>query len=369
MTSWELLLCGALIFFSAYMSASEIALFSLSRFQLRFLKEHFRSDYRRIKNLLADPGGLLITILVVNEILNVTLSSLIAKSVARSQHIFLYPLTSTIPFISNIPTWALETIIGICITAPLLLLFCEITPKVIAAKINQLIAPLTVRFLNSLYKFFKPIRFVLKKVIQGVSSLAEDQNLGKTSDHENTSILKESDFLLIVEEGRKEGAIQQTEFELIKNVFELDNRTVQEVSTTLNQVLTIPFQSTVDQALATMRNQKFSRIPVSGVNRKEIVGVLYAKDLLRSKLHSESVRARVESLMKKPLFVKSSMRLNVLFRKFKRYKTHMAIVKNEADEVSGVITMNDILDSLFEDLFTDEEINANVHLPLKGKSK
>lgn len=84
MESYETLLCVFLVGISAYMSASEIALFSLSRFQLRTLKENFRPRYRKIKNLLADPGGLLITILVVNEMVNIALSAIITEAVAYS---------------------------------------------------------------------------------------------------------------------------------------------------------------------------------------------------------------------------------------------------------------------------------------------
>ncbi|MGZ3709912.1 MAG: CNNM domain-containing protein, partial [Bdellovibrionota bacterium] len=80
MSSLELLICALLVAISAFMAASEIALFSLSRFQLRSLKEHFRPSYRMIKDLLSDPGGLLITILVVNEVLNISLSALITSA-------------------------------------------------------------------------------------------------------------------------------------------------------------------------------------------------------------------------------------------------------------------------------------------------
>lgn len=85
MTLFEILLIVALIFASAYMAASEIALFSLSRFQLRALRERARSDHRKIKRLLGDPGGLLITILVVNEVLNVAISTLITGSLSKSE--------------------------------------------------------------------------------------------------------------------------------------------------------------------------------------------------------------------------------------------------------------------------------------------
>ena len=84
MTALEFLACVVLAGISAWLSASEIALFSLSRFQLRSLKERFRAPYRKIKRLLADPTGLLITLLVVNEMVNVGISSIIAQAISRT---------------------------------------------------------------------------------------------------------------------------------------------------------------------------------------------------------------------------------------------------------------------------------------------
>src|SRR4051812_34053966 len=100
MTSLELLICVALISISAFMSASEIALFTLSRFQLRSLKERMRSIHRKAKRLLGDPGGLLITILCVNEVVNIAFSGLITTAMARAHR------GGLIPF-HGIPEWAI----------------------------------------------------------------------------------------------------------------------------------------------------------------------------------------------------------------------------------------------------------------------
>jgi CBS domain containing-hemolysin-like protein len=159
----------------------------------------------------------------------------------------------------------------------------------------------------------------------------------------------------MVEEGHKEGAIHESEFELIKNVFELDSTPVSEVFTPLSQVLTLSNHTTVKEALTLFRNQRFSRIPILGQSRKEVIGILYAKDLLRCKIQPDFATSPVTSLMHKPYFVSPTTKLNALFRKFKQHKTHMAIVRSDADEILGVVTMSDVLDALFEDLFVDTE--------------
>jgi CBS domain containing-hemolysin-like protein len=346
MTLLELIITGALIFASAYMAASEIALFSLSRFQLRSIKERARSDHRKIKKLLSDPGGLLITILVVNEVLNIAISTLITGSVSRSSSI---KQPEILIRLFHLPSWAFETLIGTLIVAPILLLLCEITPKTIAARANQLIAPLTVDTITVIYAVSRPARSLLKGLVAFVARWSGD----RSPSHDGNQTLKESDFLLMVEEGHKEGAVQASELELIKNVFEFDDTTVAQVFTPIAQVRSIPVRTTVRQALSLTRGQRFSRVPVTGKNRRDIIGVLYSKDLLRAKLENRHMEDTVSDLMLDPIFVSPSLKLNALFRRFKQQKTHMAVVQKIPGEALGIITMSDVLDVLFDDLFPD----------------
>jgi putative hemolysin len=370
----ELLACAGLVAVSAYLSSSEIALFSLSRFQLRSLKERFRSQHRKIKKLLADPGGLLITILVINEVVNIALSSIIAETVAE---------TPKPAFLSALPIapWALDTILGIIATTPVILILCEITPKVIAARANRLIAPATVGPLTVVYNVFKPIRLMIQAVVERVaksaspppsspspasspssstSSSSKEEITGGGQDTHNPQpmLLRESDFLMMLEEGHREGAIQQGELDLIKNVFELDDLTVADVFTPLPQVQTLTPKTTLRNALQMMRSQKYSRIPVITTSpqttKRQVIGVLYSKDLLRAKLEPELMSLAVETIMRKPIFVSPSMRLNAVFRKFKQQKTHMGVVQGSGGEALGIITMSDVLEALFEDFLPEE---------------
>ncbi len=339
----ELLVCLFLILTSAFLSSSEIALFSLSRFQIRFLRDHVHSStFRSIKRLTQDPGGLLITILVLNEIVNIGLSSLITKSIA---------LQSGQPLDSR--HWVSDLLRGTGITTLIILLACEITPKVVGAKANQLISTVSAPPLSIIYDVMKPIRWLLKTLVSFTSRKLKDDESGETS--LKNSKLKESEFLLMVEEGHKEGAIHQSELELIQNVFEFDDSRVEEILTPLNQVHTLSMDTTVKAALSTRRSRRFSRIPITTPNRRQIVGILYTKDLLRAKLEQGMMTDPVSELMRKPLFVHPSMQLNALFRKFKQQRTHMAVVQKPTGETVGVVTMDDVLESLFGELLPDEE--------------
>ena len=349
MTIVELLLGLALIVASAVLAASEIALFSLSRSQLRTLKENFNPVYRKLRKLLADPLGLLTSLLVLNEVFNIALSGLIAQVLNRQ------PMEPP-ALLHFVPAWAYQTGIGLVITTPILLFCCEITPKVVGARANHLVSSLTVGLLTSIYRGLKPIRALLSLVTNAPDSQA---------------IIREADFLFLLEEGKNEGAIQVSELDLIRNVFALDHTTVEDVLTPFSRVFSLSAESSVRDALITMRTQRFSRIPI--VEGEQILGVLYAKDILNAKLHAAKMDAPVTTLMRKPIFVSSSMSLNALFRKFKQQKIHMGIVQSAGlpDRVGGVVTMSDILDALFNDLYRDAPRGrgrAGIRAPIKMKA-
>lgn len=351
MSPIELFICVFLILISGYISSAEIALFSLSRFQLRSIKEHLRpSIHQNIKRLLGDPGGLLMTILVINEIINISLSAMITNAVAINPH-------SENGFFSFLPSWALHSLLGTLITAPIVLFACEITPKVIGARANQLVASLTADSLLVLYNFFMPVRILLGRMIFGQSRKIKRINSEKTIVSTKDDILKESDFLLMLEEGHREGTIRENEVNLIKKVFELDHIRVSETLKPLSETVTISSQTTVKQALNFIRNQKYSRIPViSGSSpTKKIIGILYAKDLLLAKLDPELLELNITAIMRKPLFVSETIRLNSLFRRLKQERTHMAIIQKDHGIPIGIMTMSDVLETLFEDILEIDE--------------
>ena len=331
------------------MSSSEIALFSLSRFQIRAIRDRARGAHKRIRKLLGDPGGLLITILLANELVNISLSALLTEVVSRSRKLYWANPPA-------IPEWALGMILGTLITAPILLFVCEVTPKVVGARANQLIATFSSPLMNIIYDLFKPLRILIKKLLAYLTP-AGPQSVQAAHDTETGrgAILKESDFLLMVEEGHKEGAIQENELGLIRNVFNLDDTRVSEVFTPLSQVRCLNSQTTLKAALTGVRGLQYSRIPVVSPDRKQVIGIVYAKDLLRAKLQPEKLSQPVTEILRKPMFVSPDARLNFVFRKFKQQKTHLAIVQNDTGLALGIITMSDIFDALFEDLFEESD--------------
>ncbi len=335
MTALELLACGALIGCSAFLSASEVAIFSLSRFQLRSLRDRFKPAQKRIKKLQSDAGGVLITILILNEVVNISLSTILTGFVDR-----LLPGESF--------PWIIKTLIGVLITTPVLLMFCEVTPKTIAARANTLIAPLVATPVHALYTIMKPLRIVVLRIIGAAGGRRQEPE-------ERSQPLKEEEFLTMVEEGHREGAIQRTELDLIRNVFAMEDTSIRELMTPLSKVQALGESLTVAEAIEQVRRIKVPRIPVLSKNRREVLGIVYLKDLLRARLNPALGNAPLGQLMHKPLMVSHNMPINRLFKRFRQSQTHIAIVEGVNEEPIGVVTLDQILEDLIEEMTHEGE--------------
>lgn len=345
-----------LVAISGFLNGSEVALFSLSKVQLKMLRERFRTSHRTIKKLLADPAGLLAAILVSNEVVNISLATIIASAVSGPhEHPWMVSI-ATGP-LSALPEWAIDVVLGALITSPILLLLCEITPKVVSARVNTLVAPLAAGPLRVLYRVMAPVR----ALVRGVERIVKQMMPGTRNEGpliSGSAKLREEDFINLVEEAQKEGTIQSTELGLIRNVFDLDDTPVIEITTPLSRVFMLPQTTTIQQALSFMKEstagQRYSRIPVFGKNRSEIVGLLYSKDLLLARHERMDAATPISELMWKPFIVNAATQLNSLFRRMKRQRIHLAVVANESGVPVGVATMNDVLEAILDELLIDD---------------
>lgn len=310
-----------------------------------------------IKKLLGDPAGVLVTILVCNEVANIAISSIISNTVANSRtHSWTRDFIEA--YFPMFPVWGIDLIIGVILTSPIVLILCEITPKVIAARTNTLVAPLTAPPLHALYIAMTPIRLA----VLGVQRLVGKMIPGKKGDPHlisTSSKLREEDFLSMVEDAQREGTVQSTELQLIRNVFDLDDTPVIEITTPLSRIFMLSQSTTLQQALSSMKEgsagQRYSRIPIYGKNRIDVVGLLYSKDLLLAKLEKADPMTPISELMWKPFFISSTTHLNSLFRKMKRQRIHLAMITNEGGTPVGIVTMNDVLEALLDELLIEEE--------------
>lgn len=318
-----------LVSLAGFFSASETALFSLTRFQLRAIRQKSPEKFKRVKHLLDRPAALVATVLLGNELSNVFTSNILASFYAKF----------------NLPSY-LVTIINLLTVMPIILIFGEITPKVFGAKGNQTFVSF---FLSPFWWFYRlsfPIRFLIESIVDLLT-----KRIRKTSLQSDQ--IKEEDILILLEDGKKKGAIRTIEQEMIANVFEFDDDNVLDLCTPIRECFTVHQDETPQEVISKIKKNFYARIPVrqSDMNHK-IVGILYAKDLL-SFINREDKEMKIRQIMKEPFLIPANMKAETLFRRFRQLKKHIGIVVSQHGVALGVVTMEDILEQIFGELWEE----------------
>lgn len=329
-----LLQITGLVVLSAILSASEIGLFSLGKIQLKQIKNSLPWFYQRIHTLTKDPLGLLITILVSNEIVNVTMGSLVTKHWVERQ----YPPASLLSW--GITTSIYQTLLGVAVTTPIILILCELTPKIFASKSNRLVSLFFSAPLALLYFLLTPLHRVSKWLIPG-----------KNKDSQNNT-LQEDDLVEFAEKQQMAGQLHDTEIKLIKNVFLLDDLTAENIAIPIRQVKTLPDNMPLNVACDELMNGPMpTRIPIYNQTKDNITGVLHLKDVIQIRYEQEHEKDAIKEHAKEPLFVSNKIDLESLFRKMRSKKTRIAFLKNPQGQCVGMISLQDIMKNLIEEAF------------------
>ena len=307
----RLFVLAGLIFGSAFFSGSETALFSLSRVQRERMSRSDRTGDRTAVALLSNPRRLIVTVLLGNELINITFSSLAVGVVAELLHGW-GPITLSVA--------------STAATVPLILLLGEVTPKTIALSIAETWSRYAARPLALLAWVLTPIRLLLT-ALAGL-------------------ITREVEFRELVDAGSEEGELEAAERKLIHNVFQFGDKTISEIMTPASKVFGLSYDLPLVRLLAEVARAGVSRIPVHKGRKDEVVGILFAKDLVgysTGRLKGRSLK----DLLRAPLYVPKTTKCDRLFREFQRTHNHMALVVDEYGRLVGLVTMEDLLVALF----------------------
>jgi putative hemolysin len=313
-----------MLILAALASASETALTSVSRIKVRNLAQDGDPRAQLIEQLLRDPNTFLTTILVLNNVAVIvasTLATLIALDVFSTY----------------------GEIISTVMISLLVLIFCEITPKTAAVQAPERWGMLLVRPVYALTVALKPVVVALTFITGGLVRL-----FGGTP-RVRGPFVTEEELRMLVEVGEEEGVLEEEEKEMIHNVFELGDTTVREVMVPRIDMVTIEADDTIQEALDVILQGGQSRIPVYSESIDNIIGVLYAKDLL--KVFATSQRPRnVRPLVRQAYFVPETKRLDDLLHEMQRQRVHMAIVVDEYGGVAGLVTIEDLVEEIIGDI-------------------
>ena len=336
-----------LLIFSGYASGSEIAFFSLSPNDLNELDEERNDCDRQIKELREESERTLATILITNNLVNVTIIMLANYFIA---HVIDFGMAYWLEFV----------VITIFLTF-LLLLFGEIMPKVYAGQHVLAFCRFSAPGIIALRRIFYPLSSVLlrsgmlaEKVVQKENHVLSVDDLEQALELTDENELKE-------------------EKNMLEGIVRFGDETAKEVMTSRQDVVDLDFRTSFADVLKCVVENNYSRIPVYQGSIDNIRGILYIKDLLPHL--SKPSNFRWQSLIRPPYFKKKKKKIDDLLRDFQENKVHIAIVVDEFGGTSGIITLEDILEEIvgeINDEYDEEEkpytrINANTYV-FEGKT-
>ncbi|MCD6451972.1 MAG: HlyC/CorC family transporter [Acidobacteria bacterium] len=305
-----------LLFLSALFSGSETAFFSLPPWRVRRLAKEGRRWAILAETLLSSPERLLITIILGNEAVNITLST-IAAGIRRD---FLPGLGS------------LGFTLGVAATSLVLLIFGEVTPKVIAMRDPEGWGRRFTRFIKGISVLFSPFSLLLSPLLL---LLAKRKEQPPSSE----------ELMILFRLGAEEGVIEAKERVMIDGIFSLSELTVAEVMTPRTQIIAVRENISADALFRFVSQFPYSRYPVYLKDLDDIKGILYAKDLLAYKFGFPP-RGRWQRLIRPPFFLPETPSLSEAFQLMRKRRTTIAIVVDEYGGTAGLITMEDIMRKL-----------------------
>ena len=328
----EIVILSLLLFFSAFFSAAETAFFSISRTRARHLVKENKSAFVLIHHLKEDPHRLLTTLLIGNNVANIGASAFATTIALR---VF--------------PDYALGIATGIM--SFLILVFAEVFPKSVATRNNVAIAGLTA---YPVY-WFSILFFPLSKFLSFIPLL--------TGNIKKTSIVTEEELLTIVEVVEEEGEIKEEERELINNIFEFDDTSASEIMTPRADMFVLDINDPLN--LEAIASSGFTRIPVTENGIDHVIGILNIKDIFVQQSISDQM-IDIREIIRPPYFVPENKKLDSLLRQFKKRKNHIAIVVDEHGGVSGLISLEDVLEELVGEISDETDRDETLIVKVKN---
>ena len=338
---FQIMTLAILILLNAYFAATEIAFISLNDAKIEKKAKEGEKKAKQIKKMLQNPSKFLATIQI-----GITLAGFLSSAFASDAFADkLAPvLNQVMPFLS-LDVWRNISIILITmILSFFTLVFGELVPKRLAMKYYEKIAYGTIGVIKGISIITAPFVKLLTWSTNVISKI-----FGVTEQDEE--IVTEEEIKMMVDQGEENGSIEETEKELINNVFELNDIVASEIMTHRRDMFAIEINENLYELLDEIDEYKYSRIPVYEESIDNIKGILFLKDIL--KLISMKKEIKIKDIIREAYFVPESKPIDEIFKELQTNKEQMAIVVDEYGGIAGLLTMEDILEELVGNIFDE----------------
>ena len=325
----QLIILFILLLLSGFFSSAETAFTTVNKIRMRSLAEEGNKRAEAVLKITENSGKMLSAILIGNNIVNLSASS----------------LTTTLAYGLAGPAVAIAT----GLLTVIILLFGEITPKTMATLHADKMALLYAPIIQFFMKVMTPLIFIINNLSNVVLLLLRiDPNM-------KANAMTENELRTIVDVSHEDGVIESEEKEMIYNVFDLGDAKAKDVMVPRINVTFADIESSYDELIALFREDKFTRLPVYSESKDNVVGTINMKDLLLYDNNQHDFR--IEDILREAYFTYEYKNISELLVEMRKASFNIAIVLDEYGETAGLITLEDILEEIVGEIHDEYDEN------------
>jgi putative hemolysin len=346
---YEAFLIALLILLNGYLAGTEIAVVTARKSHIKQMVESGKKNAKAFLRLKEEPDRFLATIQI-----GITTVGVLASAVGGAAAIkAIKPALQAVP-IKTISFAAEPISIGIVVViiTYFSVIFGELVPKSIALMHPETIGLRTARTIDA---FSRMTAFFVKILTFSTSIILRP--FGEKPFTERAYITEE-EVKMLIKEGRKHGVFEPTEEKILQSVFEFTDMSVKEVMVSDTQMVMIQIDKSAQEIFSLIEEEQFSRYPVFGREPNDIRGILYAKDFLTTLAKTGQVDIR--KIVKPPYFIPETMKISLLLREMQRKRIHMALVVDEYGGISGLVSLEDLIEEIVGEIRDEYDIESPV---------
>jgi len=329
---YEIIALASLIALSGFFSGLEVALVGVRRSKVHQMLNEKLPGSKSLHKLKSNPSRMMASVNLGNNLVNVAATALatdIALNVFGDQ--------------------GLAIVIGVMTF--LILVFGEITPKTYCNANAPKIALKYSRVLLAFSYVLYPIVLMFEKITKGIINL--------TGSEQEPPRLTEEEIKGVIEQGLQDKAIEKQESELVHGALNFDDIVIRSVMTPRTKMFTLNSKTMLFEALPQINQCGFSRIPIHGNNKDEIIGIIHVRDVLKA-LENDKKTSTLEMISRKPVFVSQEKMVSDLLKEMQGRQTHMAIVIDEFGGVEGCVTLEDLLEEIVGEIKDEKDTEQQI---------
>jgi len=344
----EILLLVVLIVLCAFFNLSETALISLNDNKIKSMPEEQNGKKSILKKILEEPGRFLATIQIGVVLSYFLVSAFVAEHFAEKLVELIKHTTISVPDV-----W-LKNISIIIISIVLLyftLVLGEMVPKKLAVRKSDVISRVVA---GPLY-FFSILSYPFIKILTMTTGFVV--RLFGVDPNEDDEKVTEEEIRLMVDVGEEKGTIDETEKEMINNIFDFNNKVVSDIMTHRTEIEALSVDASLNEVTSFINSEKYSRIPIYEDNIDNIIGVMHAKYIIQYLAEEgDKKNFNLRDIIRRPYFVPASKKTDELLKEFQKNKTHMAIIIDEYGGTAGIVTLEDLIEEIVGNIFDEDDV-------------